>query len=83
MLASITVPSMDPLDDLLPESRREVLAAVEAALGVTSEDAQTILRASEPLWDAMEHVGGLVDSWGGSEFCHIFSRMVALVRSAG
>jgi hypothetical protein len=60
---------MDPLDDLPPASRREVVAAVAAALGVSSDDAEAIVRASEPLWEAMEEVGGLVDAWGGGEFC--------------
>jgi len=72
----------DPLNDLPPESRREVVAAVQAALGTTAEGAETVIRASEPLWDAMEQVGGLVDSWGGGEFCHLFPKMMAVVRSA-
>lgn len=75
---------MDPLDDLPPESRREVVSAVTAALGVSAEDAEAILRASEPLWEAMEEAGGLVDSWGGGEFCHLFPQMLAVIRpSAG
>lgn len=72
----------DPLTDLPPESRLEVVAAVQAALGITTEDAETVLRASEPLWDAMEQVGGLVDSWGGGEFRYLFPRMMAVVRPA-
>lgn len=74
---------MDPLDNLPPESRREVAAAVAAALGVSIEDAEAIVRASEPLWDAMERVGGLVDSWGGGEFCNLFPRMCAVLKSTG
>lgn len=70
-------------DDLPRESRREVASAVAAALGVSTEDAETIVRASEPLWDAMEEVGGLVDSWGGGEFCDLFPRMCAVVKSTG
>jgi hypothetical protein len=72
---------MDSLNDLPEESRREVLAAVQSALGVSEEAAEAIVRASEPLWDAMEHVGGLVDSWGGGEFCELFPRMCAVIRS--
>jgi hypothetical protein len=72
---------MDPLDDLPPESRREVASAVAAALGVSTEDAEAIVRASEPLWDAMEKVGGLVDSWGGGEFCYLFPKMCAVLKS--
>jgi hypothetical protein len=74
--------AMDPLDDLPPDSRREVVAAVGAALGVNTDAAQTIVRASIPLWDAMEDVGGLVDSWGGGEFCYLFPKMCAVIRSA-
>jgi hypothetical protein len=40
---------------------REVVAAVQAALGIDTEGAEMVVRASEPLWDAMEEVGGLVD----------------------
>jgi hypothetical protein len=72
---------MDPLDDLPLDSRREVVAAVTAALDVSTEDAEAIVRASEPLWDAMEEVGGLVDSWGGGEFCDLFPKMCAAIRS--
>ena len=67
---------MDPLDDMPSESRREVASAVEAALGVRPEDAEAIVRASQPLWDALEEAGGLVDSWGGGEFCYLFPENV-------
>jgi hypothetical protein len=63
---------MDPLDELPLDSRREVVAAVGAALGVDTDKAEAIVRASEPLWNAMENAGGLVDSWGGGEFCYLF-----------
>ena len=72
---------MDPLDDLPPESRQEVVAAVQAALGIGKDSAEAILRASEPLWDAMEQVGGLVDSWGGGEFCYLFPKMCEVIPS--
>lgn len=71
---------MDPLDDLPTESRREVVSAVATALEVSATDAETLVRASQPLWDAMEDVGGLVDSWGGGEFCHLFPTMLAVIR---
>jgi hypothetical protein len=29
----------------------------------------------------MERAGGLVDSWGGGEFCHIFPRVLAFIQS--
>jgi hypothetical protein len=41
----------------------------------------TLVRPAEPLWDAMERAGGLVDSWGGGEFCHIFPRVLAFIQS--
>jgi hypothetical protein len=71
---------MDPLDALPAESRREVVAAVQAALGIDEDGAEIVIRASEPLWDAMEAIGGLVDSWGGGEFCYLFPRMCAAIR---
>jgi hypothetical protein len=72
---------MDPLDDLPPESRREVVSAVTAALDIGTRDAEAIIRASLPLWDALEETGGLVDSWGGGEFCHLFPRMLNVIGS--
>jgi hypothetical protein len=71
---------MDPHDDLPTESRREVVLAVATALDVPPADAETLVRASQPLWDALEDVGGLVDSWGGGEFCHLFPKMLAVIR---
>lgn len=73
---------MDPLDDLPPDSRHEVVAAVRAALGVSTDDAAAIVRASLPLWDTMEEVGGLVDSWGGGEFCELFPKMCSVINPA-
>jgi hypothetical protein len=72
---------MDPLNDLPADSRQAVVAAVQVALGIGKEDAELILRASEPLWEAMEQVGGLVDSWGGAEFCDLFPKMCAVIPS--
>ena len=71
---------MDPLDDLPPESRSEVVSAVAAALDVTTACAEKVVRASQPLWNALEDVGGLVDSWGGGEFCQLFPTMLAAIR---
>lgn len=72
---------MDVLDDLPPSSRRELITNLQAVLGVPTEAAEAILRLSEPFWDALEDAGGLVDSWGGSEFCDLFPRMCAVIRS--
>lgn len=70
---------MDPLDDLPPESRSEVVAAVQAAWQVDEPGAEAILRASEPFWNTLETHGG-VDSWGGGEFCNLFPQALALIR---
>lgn len=70
---------MDPLEDLPPESRAEVVAAVQAAWHVDAASAEDILRASEPFWNTLEDQGG-VDAWGGSEFCHVFPQALALIR---
>jgi len=70
----------DPMDDLPEDSRREVVADVMAALEVDQASAADIVRSTEPLWDAMERAGGLVDSWGGGEFCHLLPRMLATIR---
>ena len=72
----------DSLDELPPDSRREVVAAVCAALGVDPDTAEDLIRSAEPFWDAMERAGGLVDSWGGWEFCGLFPRVLAYI-SAG
>ena len=72
---------MDVLDDLPPSSRQELIATMKNSLGVTTEAAEAILRASEPLWNALEDAGGLVDSWGGGEFCDVFPKMIAAIRS--
>lgn len=72
----------DPLEDLPVESRSEVVSAVRAVLGVDAATAEELTRAAEPLWDAMERAGGLVDSWGGGEFCHVFPRTLAFIRDA-
>jgi hypothetical protein len=50
-------------------------------LGVDAETTEDLVRSAEPLWDAMERPDGLVDSWGGGEFCHIFPRVLAFIRS--
>ena len=72
----------DPLEDLPPESRRVIVAEVCAALGVNANTAEDLVRSAEPLWEAMERAGGLVDTWGGSEFTYVFPRMLTFVRSA-
>lgn len=71
--------AMDPLDDLPPDSRSEVIAAVQAAWEVDAAEAEDILRASEPFWNTLEAHGG-VDTWGGSEFCHVFPQALTLIR---
>jgi hypothetical protein len=69
----------NPLDDLPAQARSEVVGAVCSVLGVDRDSAEDLVRSAEPLWDAMERAGGLVDSWGGSEFCAVFPRMLGFV----
>jgi hypothetical protein len=71
----------DPLADLPADARREIVAEVSAVLDVEAETAADLVRSALPLWDAMERASGLVDSWGGGEFCHIFPRVLAFIRS--
>ena len=71
----------DSLADLPADSRREIVAAVCALLDVEAATAEDLVRSAEPLWEAMERAGGLVDSWGGGEFCHIFPCVLAFIRS--
>jgi len=71
----------DSLADLPADLRREIVAAVCAALDVEAATAEDLVRSAEPLWDAMERAGGLVDSWGGGQFCHIFPHVLASIRS--
>ena len=71
----------DPLDVMPAASRREVIAAVRSVLEVDTATAEDLVRSAGPLWDAMERAGGLVDGWGGGEFCHRFPRLLALIRS--
>ena len=71
----------DSLGDLPPGSRSEIVAAVRDVLGVDVASAEDLVRSAEPLWDAMERAGGLVDSWGGGEFCGIFPRVLAYIRA--
>jgi len=73
--------SEDPLNDMPVESRREVVAAVQAVLEVDEASAENIVRSTEPFWNAMEDAGGLVDSWGGGEFCYLLPRLLASIRN--
>jgi hypothetical protein len=71
----------DSLADLPSDTRREIVTGVCAVLDVDAATAEDLVRSAEPLWDAMERAGGLVDSWGGGEFSHIFPRVLAFIRS--
>ena len=71
----------DSLADLPAHSRREIVAEVCVVLDVEAATAEDLVRSAEPLWDAMERTGGLVYSWGGGEFCRLFPRVLALIRS--
>jgi hypothetical protein len=54
---------------------------LQATLGVRTEAAEAIPRAAEPFGDALEDAGGLVESWGDGEFCHLLPKMCAAIRS--
>lgn len=71
----------DPLEDLPPESWAQIVAELCELLEVDPSSAEDPIRAAEPLRDATERVGGLVDSWGGGEFCGIFPRVLAYIRA--
>jgi hypothetical protein len=70
----------DPLEDMPEDSRAEIVGEVRAVLDVDHTTAEDIVRSSEPFWDAMERAGGLVDSWGGGEFCHVLPRVLVFIR---
>lgn len=71
----------DPLDDMPADSRTELVAAVRAAIDVDTATAEDIIRSTEPFWDAMERAGGLVDSWGGGECCHVLPRVLSFIET--
>lgn len=72
----------DPLDDMPAASLEYVVSELSRTLGVEAETAKDLIRSAEPLWDAMERAGGLVDSWGGGEFCSVFPQVLTFIRSA-
>jgi hypothetical protein len=69
------------LDDLPAESRSEITEAVRVVLGVDVDPAEALIRAAEPLWDALDRAGGLVDSWSGEEFCNLFLRVLSFIHT--
>lgn len=71
----------DSLDDMPSDSRTELVAALREILGVDAVRAEDLIRSAEPFWDAMERAGGLVDSWGGGEFCVVLPRVLAYVQA--
>ncbi|HXH77030.1 hypothetical protein [Nocardioides sp.] len=71
----------DPLDDLPFESRQWVVAEVRSVIDVDEATAEDLVRSTEPFWEAMERAGGLVDSWGGGEFCTLLPRLLAFIRA--
>ena len=69
-----------PLEDLPSDSRSFLIAEVGKILEVDAPTVEDLVRSAEPLWDAMERAGGMVDSWGGGEFCYLFPRVLAFIR---
>ena len=70
----------DPLNDMPAESRSWLVGELRTVLGVNAESAEDLIRSAEPLWNAMERAGGLVDSWGGGEFCHRFPLVMGFIQ---
>jgi hypothetical protein len=73
----------DPLEDMPEDSRRWIVAEVRSILELDQERAEDIVRSTEPFWDALERAGGLVDSWGGGEFCTVLPRVLKSIRDGG
>lgn len=73
----------DALEDMPEESRAYVVREVQRLLDVNKPLAEEVVRASEPLWNAMEDAGGLVDSWGGGEFTVVLPAVLNFIRTAG
>lgn len=71
----------DVLDEMPRESRAHLVNTLQTLLEVDVECAEDIVQSSEPLWNAMERAGGLVDSWGGGEFTVILPRVLEFIRS--
>jgi hypothetical protein len=71
----------DSLEDMPAEARAALTAAVCAAVDVDPATAEDIIRSTEPFWDAMERAGGLVDSWGGSEFRSVLPGVLSFIRT--
>lgn len=70
------------MDDLPIDARRELVGELQRVLEISRETAEDLARSAEPLWDAMERAGGLVDSWGGGEFCEVLPQVMAFIRDA-
>lgn len=73
----------DPLEDMPAESLRWLVSEVQAVLDVDEAGAQDVIRSAEPFWGALERAGGMVDSWGGGEFCELLPRVLTFIRGSG
>lgn len=71
----------DPLDDIPAQSRKQLVAAVCAAIDVDIATAEDIIRSTEPFWEAMARAGGLVDTWGGSEFRYVLPEVLSFIQT--
>ncbi|MBP6995219.1 MAG: hypothetical protein KBB39_03655 [Phycicoccus sp.] len=72
----------DVLDELPAQSRTYLVTEICRVLDVDEASAESLIRAAEPLWNALEEESDLVDSWGGGEFCAIYPRVLAFIRDA-
>lgn len=74
--------SADLLDEMPTESRQWLVEQLCTELDVDAGTAEDLIRSAEPLWNAMERAGGLVDSWGGGEFCGLLPKVLAFIRDS-
>lgn len=72
----------DPLSELPTDPRDYMISEIRSLLGVDRRTAEDLVRSAEPFWDAMERAGGLVDAWGGGEFCWLLPRVLAFIRDS-
>jgi hypothetical protein len=70
----------DILDEMPQSTRAYLVAHLQETFEMSAEQAEAILRASEPFWNAMEDAGGFIDSWGGGEFSVILPRLLGYIR---
>ncbi|MFD4323592.1 hypothetical protein ACFWQC_03090 [Nocardioides sp. NPDC058538] len=69
----------DVLNEMPADSVEDLVGALTSMLEIDRATAKDLIRSSEPFWTAMERAGGLVDTWGGGEFCYVLPRVLAFI----